>query len=517
MSARIRTQKYGLVSLSITLGLALALVFLLGLPQPALAQESGNPLGINGALLDALPDADAPLAAPSAIDDVYTATEDTPLVIAAPGVLDNDSDPESDPLTATLTNSPVNGVISFAADGSFTYTPAQDFNGTDTFVYQVQDGPDPALGYWPFDDGTNPSGDESGNGHPATLNGNTAFTTTVPVTLTFGGLALDLDGVGDEVTVSGIDLANRSFSVAFWSKRELINGAYQHIVTQGTGSTNLGLHISFRDTNIFTCAFWNNDLNTSVGYTDTGWHHWACTYDASTNQRIIYRDGVAIASDTASADYQGSGTLYIGSNFGGTQNFPGLVDDVRVYPLALSQAKVQSIMSGGDPDGLVDIAQVTLNVTPTNDPPSPVNDAYTTTQGTPYVADLAFSGDLGTTFAANNGQDGNMFDVTAGADPIWITALDLHVNATGSREIAVYYKSGTYAGSEQTPGNWTLLGTQFVDAQGSGSDPSRWSDHPGRPDLWSVRLGHRYQHQRALHQRRQYLYGWFPDHHHRHR
>ena len=78
---------------------------------------------------------------PSAGDDAYTVAEDDPLVVEAPGVLANDSDPDGDPLTALLASDVGEGTLALQADGSFTYDPAPDFFGTDTFTYRASDGP----------------------------------------------------------------------------------------------------------------------------------------------------------------------------------------------------------------------------------------------------------------------------------------------------------------------------------------------------------------------------------------
>ena len=78
--------------------------------------------------------------APSAIEDLYATEEDTALVIAAPGVLANDADPEGDPLTAILGTGPANGTVTLNADGSLEYTPNADFSGVDSFTYMVNDG-----------------------------------------------------------------------------------------------------------------------------------------------------------------------------------------------------------------------------------------------------------------------------------------------------------------------------------------------------------------------------------------
>jgi VCBS repeat-containing protein len=78
--------------------------------------------------------------APVAEDDTYTANEDTPLVVPAPGVLGNDSDVEGDHLTAVLVSGPSHGTLTLNPNGSFTYTPAENFFGTDSFTYQAYDG-----------------------------------------------------------------------------------------------------------------------------------------------------------------------------------------------------------------------------------------------------------------------------------------------------------------------------------------------------------------------------------------
>jgi len=78
--------------------------------------------------------------APVGVADAYTTTEDTPLVIAAPGVLANDSDADGDAITAGSVVGPTNGTLGVNADGSFTYTPDANFNGTDSFTYRASDG-----------------------------------------------------------------------------------------------------------------------------------------------------------------------------------------------------------------------------------------------------------------------------------------------------------------------------------------------------------------------------------------
>ena len=72
--------------------------------------------------------------------DAYSTTEDTALTVSAPGVLGNDSDPDDNTLSAVLASGPSHGTLTLNADGSFTYTPTTDYDGTDSFKYRATDG-----------------------------------------------------------------------------------------------------------------------------------------------------------------------------------------------------------------------------------------------------------------------------------------------------------------------------------------------------------------------------------------
>jgi uncharacterized delta-60 repeat protein len=78
--------------------------------------------------------------APVAADDSASVAEDTLLTVAAPGVLANDSDIESDPLTAQIVSSTSHGSLTLYGDGSFSYTPDANYCGSDSFQYQATDG-----------------------------------------------------------------------------------------------------------------------------------------------------------------------------------------------------------------------------------------------------------------------------------------------------------------------------------------------------------------------------------------
>jgi len=80
---------------------------------------------------------------PIARDDTYQATRNTTLRVSeANGVLANDDDGDAEKvqqLTAKLKSPPRKGTVRLLSDGSFTYRPATDERGVDSFTYTVTD------------------------------------------------------------------------------------------------------------------------------------------------------------------------------------------------------------------------------------------------------------------------------------------------------------------------------------------------------------------------------------------
>jgi VCBS repeat-containing protein len=99
------------------------------------ARGGGSDSSVATVTVTVTPVPDVPVAAP----DSFTTPEDTALIVDAPGVLGNDSDPEGG-MSAVKVTDPVHGTLTLSADGSFTYTPAANFNGVDSFTYKVNDG-----------------------------------------------------------------------------------------------------------------------------------------------------------------------------------------------------------------------------------------------------------------------------------------------------------------------------------------------------------------------------------------
>ncbi len=75
---------------------------------------------------------------PVANNDTFATNEDT--VLNGTTVLVNDTDADSQPLTAQLVTGPAHGNLTLNANGTFTYTPFANYNGADSFTYKDSDG-----------------------------------------------------------------------------------------------------------------------------------------------------------------------------------------------------------------------------------------------------------------------------------------------------------------------------------------------------------------------------------------
>jgi len=258
--------------------------------------------------------------------------------------------------TPTLTSSATASAMP-SPTATFTNTPTLTFTPTETPTATATPVPDNLLAYWRFDEGSgNMVADSSGNGHTFSMNtpyfGNLGHVWTTPAApTTFSNpFSLKLLPARPHQTLSSagtIDLVNKSFSVAMWVARSQ-TGLNQMFFSQGNCyssdcfSVDRILLIGFRDSDVFTCGFFQDDLDTSAITLDGNWHHYACTYDAVNHLRKAYKDGVLVGSDTPLGNYVGSGPVEIGLSSGGV--FLGSVDEARIYDAALSDARVAALV-----------------------------------------------------------------------------------------------------------------------------------------------------------------------------
>jgi CUB/sushi domain-containing protein len=97
-------------------------------------------------------------------------------------------------------------------------------------------------------------------------------------------------------------------------------------------------------------------IYTGVVLNDGQWHHLAVTWTSSGGALRVYKDGALAYSGTvrSGATLTGNGALVLGQEqdsvnggFSSSQAFLGQLDDVALYPSALSQTRVQAHRQAG--------------------------------------------------------------------------------------------------------------------------------------------------------------------------
>jgi hypothetical protein len=207
----------------------------------------------------------------------------------------------------------------------------------------------PLIAHWKLDEAEGAVAYDSAANNDGTLHGNPAWQPT-------GGRtdgALQFDGVGDYVsTPSVLDPADGSFSVFAWVKG---GAAGQVIISQtdgtGTGATWLGAEQSQGElmTGLVpprAGRFVTPPLVSEFIITDGQWYHVGLVWNGS--QRHLYVGGTEVAKDatTLAPLKSATGSLYFGAdkNLDADTFFCGLIDDIRIYKVALSAKEIEEML-----------------------------------------------------------------------------------------------------------------------------------------------------------------------------
>jgi L-ascorbate metabolism protein UlaG (beta-lactamase superfamily) len=206
----------------------------------------------------------------------------------------------------------------------------------------------PLIAHWPLDEAEGDIAHNSVNENPIVLFGE-------PVWQPNGGKidgALQFDGINDYgITDFVLDPANGPFSVFAWIKG---GAAGQVLISQsdgtGSGETWIGTDpmLGKLMTGLVPPAvgrFVPQPLVSESIVTDDQWHHIGFVWDGS--YRALYVDGAEIAKDAAIQNSLKSADS--GMNIGAGKNpdegnfFAGLIDDVRIYNMALSAEEIEEL------------------------------------------------------------------------------------------------------------------------------------------------------------------------------
>ncbi|MBF9222359.1 LamG-like jellyroll fold domain-containing protein [Hymenobacter ruricola] len=164
------------------------------------------------------------------------------------------------------------------------------------------------------------------------------------------GNALAFDGVDDHLALplsTPVPVGNSAYTIEAWIKPNQM-GVYG-IIGWGTyGTSNQVNALRLSPTGIIN-YWWGPDLIVNTPDLSGRWHHVAATFDGTT--RTIYLDGAAVGSDQPGGHtVPDARNLRIGStnNPGSGANyeyFPGSIDEVRVYSVALTPAQLRADMT----------------------------------------------------------------------------------------------------------------------------------------------------------------------------
>ena len=374
--------------------------------------------------------------APVAVDDAITATEDTPFT----SVIDldaNDTDLDGDALSVVAGTfaTAQGGSITIAADGSYTYTPAANFNGSDSVDYTVTDG---SL----TDVGTLNITVNAVNDAPVAVDDAITATEDTPFTSIIDLDANDTDLDGDALSVVAGTFATAqggSITIAAdgsytYTPAANFNGSdsVDYTVTDGS-LTDVGtLNITVNAVNDAPVAV--DDAITATEDTP-----FTSTIDLDANDTDLDGDALTVVAGTFATAQGGSITIAADGSYTYTPaaNFNG------------SDSVDYTVTDGS----LTDIGTLNITVNAVNDAPVAVDDAITATEDTPFTSVIDLD-------ANDTDLDGDALSVVAGT---FATAQggSITIAADGSY---TYTPAANFNGSDSvdytvTDGSLTDVGT----------------------------------------------------------
>jgi len=170
--------------------------------------------------------------------------------------------------------------------------------------------------------------------------------------LDYGNLALLFDGINDYVEVSNEEAFDftTALTLELWIKPASLSGI-QGVISKNFGNNAHPYQIRLHDDEVLF-GFYSNTIGwqpvqtTSANLQVGQWYHIACTYNMT--QAKIYINGVQKALAYKNFEIpQNDQPLEIGrSKDVGYEYFPGIIDEVRVWDIALSEEEIFDNMCG---------------------------------------------------------------------------------------------------------------------------------------------------------------------------
>jgi alpha-tubulin suppressor-like RCC1 family protein len=147
----------------------------------------------------------------------------------------------------------------------------------------------------------------------------------------------------DELTSNTtVNLAGTSFTVSYWLRRDSSQSADVVLSIGKLATIRQYLTMGFDSENRVYCSFFGDDLRSVTWYTDTNWHHYACTFDKTTLVRQLFRDGQLIAQDIAGGAFTAPASpIILGQRYDAMPGLSGSLDEFIVYNRVLTNSELQ--------------------------------------------------------------------------------------------------------------------------------------------------------------------------------
>ena len=306
--------------------------------------------------------------APTVVNDAYSTGEDTPLTVAASGVLANDTDVDGSPFTAAVVTGPTKGSLSLNTNGSFTYTPNANTNGADFFTYKANDGTADSnvatvsLSVAPVNDAPVAVDDTS------TTNEDTPLTVTTP-----GVLGNDTDVEGNPLTAV-LETGPASGTLTMNSGGSFVYTP--NVNFNGADSFTYKANDGVADSNVATVNITVNAVNEApVAVNDA--------YSTDEDTLLTVAAAGVLANDTDVEGNPLSAAVVTGPTRGSLSlNTNG---SFTYTPTANTNGADSFTYKANDGAADSNVATVSLTVGGVNDAPVAVNDISTTNEDTPLT------------------------------------------------------------------------------------------------------------------------------------
>ncbi len=255
------------------------------------------------------------------------------------------TDPNNLPLLATVQDDSFDDLPKLERGTTYYWRVDEiDTNGTATPGNLWHFNTGMLVGWWKLDETTGSTAADAGpHGIVGVLVGDPEWTQGR------SGGALELDGQGDYVDLgqdAAFDIAGR-ITVCAWIKVNAFDADWQTIIAKGDTAWRLsrgeGNNLHFACTGL-----WPEWVHGATRVDDGQWHHVAGLYD-STELRL-YVDGKLDASARTSGHINvNTHSVYIGENAEEPgREWNGVIDDVRIYNYALSEAQIREYTEATD-------------------------------------------------------------------------------------------------------------------------------------------------------------------------